>query len=171
MHALIRWHLLHGAHARAPFAHRPDRARRKAATAVRADVEQLGLDAVGAKRAFVGADACLGRRRRQVLVAIFAVRPELQCHDDLAECIISQNVQPMVAENIADREGESPSICAIDDECQVPALIADSGSLALSLSRSSTIEERTWATLWCGISTLLTMSDRLLRSRSTTLSR
>ena len=46
-----------------------------------------------------------------------------------------------------------------------------SGSFALSFSRSSTIDERTWATLWCGISTLLTMSDRLLRSRSTAFSR
>src|SRR5688500_543088 len=46
-----------------------------------------------------------------------------------------------------------------------------SGSLELSFNRSSTLDDRTWATLWCGISTLLTMSDRLLRSRSTALSR
>src|SRR4051812_38852251 len=46
-----------------------------------------------------------------------------------------------------------------------------SGSFELSFSRSSTIDERTCATLWCGISTLLTMSDRLLRSRSISLSR
>src|SRR5580765_7546447 len=37
------------------------------------------------------------------------------------------------------------------------------GSLVLSLSRSSTIEERTCATLGCGISTSLTRLDRLLR--------
>ena len=45
-----------------------------------------------------------------------------------------------------------------------------SGNLALSFSRSSTIDERTCATLWCGISTLLTRSERSLRSRSTTFS-
>ena len=44
-----------------------------------------------------------------------------------------------------------------------------SGSFGVSFSRSSTIDERTWATLRCGISTLLTMSDRLFRSRSTDL--
>ena len=43
-----------------------------------------------------------------------------------------------------------------------------SGNLALSFSRSSTIDERTWATLWCGISTSLTRPERSLRSRSTT---
>jgi hypothetical protein len=46
-----------------------------------------------------------------------------------------------------------------------------SGSLELSFNRSSTIDERTCATLWCGISTLLTISERLFRSRSTTFSR
>ena len=58
------------------------------------------------------------------------------------------------------------------DPIPVPAQRANSfsGSLALSFSRSSTIDERTCATLWCGISTLLTMSDRLLRSRSTAFS-
>src|SRR5260370_35433430 len=42
-----------------------------------------------------------------------------------------------------------------------------SGNFELSFSRSSTIEERTCATLWCGIRTLLTISDRLFKSRST----
>src|SRR5258708_24712366 len=46
-----------------------------------------------------------------------------------------------------------------------------SGSLELSFNRSSTIDERTCATLWCGISTLLTISDRLLRSRNTAFNR
>ena len=46
-----------------------------------------------------------------------------------------------------------------------------SGNFDLSFSRSSTIDERTCATLWCGISTSLTIADRLLRSRSITLSR
>ena len=49
-------------------------------------------------------------------------------------------------------------------------MLTFSGNLALSFSRSSTIEERTCATLWCGISTLLTRSERSLRSRSTTFS-
>ncbi len=46
-----------------------------------------------------------------------------------------------------------------------------SGSRELSFNRSSTIDERTCATLWCGISTLLTMSDRLFRSRNTAFNR
>ena len=46
-----------------------------------------------------------------------------------------------------------------------------SGSLELSFNRSSTMDERTCATLWCGISTLLTISERLFRSRSTTFNR
>ena len=49
-------------------------------------------------------------------------------------------------------------------------LAAFNGNLALSFSRSSTIDERTCATLWCGISTLLTRSERSFRSRSTTFS-
>ena len=71
--------------------------------------------------------------------------------------------------NRASRESRMtrfPSICghASADPC------AFSGSFALSFSRSSTIDERTCATLWCGISTLLTRSERSLRSRSTTFS-
>src|SRR5258707_11348967 len=71
-------------HAGPPFLRRSDRPRRKAAAAVRADIVQLGLDAVGAERAFESADAGVRRVRRQVLVAIFAVRPELQRHGYLA---------------------------------------------------------------------------------------
>src|SRR5262249_7016641 len=44
------------------------------------DVEQLRLYAVRAESAFVGADARVQCGRRQILVAIFAVRPELQRH-------------------------------------------------------------------------------------------
>ena len=58
----------------------PDRPRDKAAAAVRADIVQFGLDAVRAERALVAADARFRRVRRQILVAIFAVRPELQRH-------------------------------------------------------------------------------------------
>ena len=69
----------------------------------------------------------------------------------------------------ANSNAESPSIPAIRPRSYRAKTF--SGSLALSFSRSSTIEERTCATLWCGISTLLTMSDRLFRSRSTAFNR
>jgi hypothetical protein len=66
----------------------------------------------------------------------------------------------IIANRSSNPNGEFPSIRDI-----YPS--AFSGSFMLSFRRSSTIDERTWATLWCGISTLLTMSERLLRSRST----
>ena len=65
---------------RGAIAGRPDRPRHEAAAAVRADIVQLGLDAIGAEGALVAADARLGRCRRQVLVAIFAVGPKLERH-------------------------------------------------------------------------------------------
>ena len=71
------------AHARPPLVRGPDRPRHKAAAAVRADIVQLVLDAIRAERAFIGADPRVHRIRRQVLVAIFAVRPELQRHGRL----------------------------------------------------------------------------------------
>ena len=40
----------------------------------------MPLDAVGAERAFVGADARVRSIRRQVLVAIFAIRPQFERH-------------------------------------------------------------------------------------------
>ena len=49
------------------------------------NIAEFRLHAIGAEGAFVGADARLRRRRRQVLVAIFAVRAELQSHDGLAD--------------------------------------------------------------------------------------
>ena len=81
VHPLVRRRLLDDAHARPPLLRRPDRPRRKTAAAVRADIVKLGLDAIRAERAFIGADPRLRRIRRQVLVAIFAVRPKLQRHD------------------------------------------------------------------------------------------
>ena len=63
-----------------PIGLRPDWTRRKAAAAIRADVEQSGLDAVRTERAFIGADPRIRCVRRQVAVAIFAVRSELQRH-------------------------------------------------------------------------------------------
>ena len=74
------------------------------------------------------------------------------------------------AESFRTRNGFGPRMRSRNDEGAYRAN-SFSGSFALSFSRSSTIDERTCATLWCGISTLLTMSDRLLRSRSTAFSR
>src|SRR6185312_14892913 len=83
MHPLVRRQLLRHAHAGPPFGDGPDRPPLKTAAAVRADIVQLVLDAISAERAFVGTDPRLHRTRRQVLVAIFAVRPELQRHGRL----------------------------------------------------------------------------------------
>jgi hypothetical protein len=83
MYAFVRWRIRCHAHACAPWLCRPDRPRRKTAAAVRADVEQFCLDAIGAERALIGADARFGRSGRQVLVAIFAVREKLQGHGGL----------------------------------------------------------------------------------------
>ena len=62
----------------APLGRRPDWSRRKSAAAVGADVVEMGFDAIGAEGALVGADARVGRRRRQILVAVFAVGSELE---------------------------------------------------------------------------------------------
>src|SRR5579862_2312981 len=52
---------------------RPDRPAHELSAAVRADVEQDRLDALGAECAFVAADPRIGRVRRQICVAEFAV--------------------------------------------------------------------------------------------------
>src|SRR5260221_2779717 len=83
MHALVGRRLLVDADARPRRGHGPDRPGYKTAAAVRADVVQFVLGAVRTERAFVGTDPRLRRVRRQVLVAIFAVRPELQRHGGL----------------------------------------------------------------------------------------
>src|SRR5438552_2355 len=62
----------------APLGLRADRARHKAAAAIRADVEQRMLDAIGAERALITADPRIGRVGRQILVAVFAIRPEFE---------------------------------------------------------------------------------------------
>src|SRR5262245_23533072 len=61
-----------------PVRLRPDRARREAAAAVGADVPDYVIDAIGAERAFVGADARLERVGRQRLVAVFAGGAEFE---------------------------------------------------------------------------------------------
>ena len=78
MDALRRGRVLAHAYAGAALDRRADRPRREAAAAVRADVVQHRLDAMGAEGAFVAADAGLRRVRRQVLVAALAVGAELQ---------------------------------------------------------------------------------------------
>src|SRR6185503_15669043 len=78
MHALVRGQLLGDAYAGPPFDGGPDRSPLKAAAAVRTDIVQLVVGAIRAERAFVGADPRFRSVRRQVLVAIFAVRPKLQ---------------------------------------------------------------------------------------------
>src|SRR5580692_638128 len=81
---LRRRQLLCGRHAGPPLRRRPDWARGEAAAAVRAYVVELVLGAVGAERALITANARFRRVRRKVLVAIFAVRPQLQRHVWLA---------------------------------------------------------------------------------------
>src|ERR1700730_14722235 len=83
MHPLVRWRTLLHRHSRPPFLRRPDRPRDKTAAAVRAHIVQLVLDAVRTERAFVTADARFHRSWRKILVAILAVRPELQRHGRL----------------------------------------------------------------------------------------
>src|SRR6266478_5125474 len=76
--------MLPEADAWAPLGLWPDRARHKAAAAIRADVEQHALDAIGAERALIAADPRIGRVRWQILVAIFAIRPEFEHAPPLA---------------------------------------------------------------------------------------
>jgi len=104
---LVRRRLLCGTNARPPFIRRPDRPRRKAAAAVRADIVQLVLGAVGAEGALIAADARLRRRWRKVLVAIFAVRSQLQRHGGL-----DAGARPIIANRVLDSNGEYPSISA-----------------------------------------------------------
>src|SRR5271169_1868736 len=81
MHPLRRSRLLLDRHPRPPFLRGPDRPRGKSAAAVRAHIAKLALDAVRTESALVTADARLRRIGRKVLVAIFAVWPELERHD------------------------------------------------------------------------------------------
>jgi hypothetical protein len=115
MHPLVRGQLLRHAHPRPPLGRWPDRPRRKAATAVRADVMQLVVHAIRAERAFVGTDPRVGCVRRQILVAIFAVRPKLQRHGDLFALI-----QTIIANPLPKDNGEYPSISAMPLEITAP---------------------------------------------------
>src|ERR1700722_4594472 len=80
---LVGRRLLSRRYARPPFGRGPDRPRRKTAAAVRADIVQPVLDAIGAEGALIAADPRFRRGWRKVLVAIFAVRSKLQRHHGL----------------------------------------------------------------------------------------
>ena len=83
MHALARRWMRLGAYTGTPGCGRPNGARSETAAAVRADIMKLGLDAIRTERALVGTDPRFRRVRRQILVAIFAVRSKLQRHGRL----------------------------------------------------------------------------------------
>jgi hypothetical protein len=83
MHTLARWRVFLDGHAGPPLGARPDRPRDKTAAAVGAHVVEVVLDTVRAERALVRADTRFHCAWRKVLVAIFAVRPELQRHGRL----------------------------------------------------------------------------------------
>jgi hypothetical protein len=83
MHTLARWRVFLDGHAGPPLGARPDRPCDKTAAAVGAHVVEVVLDTVLAERAFVRADTRFRCAWRKVLVAIFAVRPELQRHGRL----------------------------------------------------------------------------------------
>jgi hypothetical protein len=81
VHALVRRRLGFGADARPPRFHGADWPWGKTAAAIRADVLQFALGAIRAKRTFIAANAGVRCAVRQILVAIFAVRSELQGHN------------------------------------------------------------------------------------------
>ena len=66
-----------------PIFRRPNRPRRKPATAIRADIAQNRLHAVDAKRAFKTANSRIERVRQQGSVAVFAGGAELEHGDYL----------------------------------------------------------------------------------------
>ena len=66
--------------ARAESLRGPNRARSKAAAAIGADIAEVRIDAIGAKGALVRADHRLCAGRRKVLVAIFAIGSDRECH-------------------------------------------------------------------------------------------
>ena len=80
MDAFARWWMRLGADTGTPGCGRPDGARSETAAAVRADIVELVLHAIRTERALIAADARFRRRGREILVAIFAVRPKLQRH-------------------------------------------------------------------------------------------
>ena len=145
------------AYAGPPLGRRPDRSRRKSAAAVRAHIMQFRLDAIRAERAFVGADPRFRRIRRA---------GSLSQYSQFGRSCSAMGVPPVGAGRSSQigtpfRNAGFPRFrpCAAEN---YRANTSPAGSLALSFRRSSTIERRTSATLWCGISTSLTISEQAL---------
>jgi hypothetical protein len=86
MDAFARWWMRLSAHAGTPRCGRPNGARSETAAAVGAYIVELVLHAIRAERALIAADARFRRTRREILVAIFAVRSKLQRHGRLSCC-------------------------------------------------------------------------------------
>ena len=84
MHALARRWMRLGAYTGTPGCGRPNGARSETAAAVRADIVELVLHTIRTERALIAADARFRRSGREILVAIFAVRPKLQRHGHLS---------------------------------------------------------------------------------------
>jgi len=78
MHPFGRGRMPRERGAPAPLGRWPHRTEDKSAAAVRADVEQHRIDAIGAEGTFIAADPRLQCLRGKVLVAIFAIQPELE---------------------------------------------------------------------------------------------
>jgi hypothetical protein len=79
-HALDRRRPLRGREPESPLSCRADWPGRKASAAIGADIEKYVLHAIGAERALVAADARDGGRGREIPVATFAIRAQLQGH-------------------------------------------------------------------------------------------
>jgi len=95
MHALLGRRMLCDRDARPPFSFGTNRPWRKSAPAIRTYVRKLGLGTVHAEGALIAANARLRRMRRQILIAILAVRPKLQRHDlYLHKVVGSSQIEP-----------------------------------------------------------------------------
>ncbi len=89
-----------------------DRPGRESAAAIRTDVDQDIIHAFGAKGALAGADPRFCRFRRQVLVAIFAVRSEFEPHLQLPSLKQSWTAAPGKF-GFPWRRRKSPSLAAL----------------------------------------------------------
>lgn len=88
---------------------RPDRAGREIAAAVRADAFEPAFDAVGAESAFKGADPRVRAVRREVPVAAFAVRAEVEQGSD-EWFVISGLMQPLAVQDNIRLRNQQPLI-------------------------------------------------------------
>jgi PAS domain-containing protein len=131
MDPLGRRRVFSGRYARPPFGCRPDRARDKTAAAVRAHIVQPLLGAVRAERALIAADARFRGIRRQIPVAIFAVRSQLQRHGGLVK------LTRMIANQTRDSSDEYPSISATRLSAGISAAASGFPSADRARSRSA----------------------------------